>query len=147
MRNLFNDADRGELLARIGRVTDESKPLWGRFTADRMLCHLAQSMKMANGEIDVVPKKLPLRFFPLKQIAIYLAPFPKGVPTAPELLAAPETSVDDARQQVCDAIGRFAAKRDATAWSAHPAFGPMSRKAWGVLTWRHCDHHLRQFGV
>ena len=30
---------------------------------------------------------------------------------------------------------------------AHPAFGKLSPRAWGVLAWRHTDHHLRQFGV
>ena len=30
---------------------------------------------------------------------------------------------------------------------AHPAFGTLSAKQWGVLVYRHMDHHLRQFGV
>lgn len=142
------DADaRGRLLARLDRVNESSKPLWGKFTADRMLCHLAEAMKMANGELPVAPKKLPLRFFPLKQLAIYAMPFPKGLPTAPELLAAPATSVDDARADICGAIERFA-RRDANgALPPHPAFGALTSRAWGVLTYRHCDHHLRQFGV
>ncbi len=147
MKTLFNDGDRAAILARIGRVTDASAPLWGQFTADRMLCHLVESMKMASGGLPVRPKKLPLRLFPLKQIAIYLAPFPKGVPTAPELLAAPETAVDVAQLQLRAAIDRFAERSGATSWPDHPAFGRMSRGAWGVLTYRHCDHHLRQFGV
>lgn len=28
-----------------------------------------------------------------------------------------------------------------------PAFGRLTRPAWGVLSYRHIDHHLRQFGV
>jgi len=30
-------------------------------------------------------------------------------------------------------------------WPEHPAFGALSRRAWGVLIYRHMDHHLRQF--
>ena len=29
----------------------------------------------------------------------------------------------------------------------HPAFGDITTQAWGVLAYRHTDHHLRQFGV
>jgi hypothetical protein len=32
-------------------------------------------------------------------------------------------------------------------WPEHPAFGRMSRRVWGVLGYRHLDHHFRQFGV
>src|SRR5439155_229052 len=60
---------------------------WGRFTAPKMVCHLADSLKMAMGDLKVVPKHLPIRYPPLKQLIIYVAPFPKGAPTAPELLA------------------------------------------------------------
>jgi hypothetical protein len=30
---------------------------------------------------------------------------------------------------------------------AHPAFGPLTPAQWGALSFRHLDHHLRQFGV
>lgn len=29
----------------------------------------------------------------------------------------------------------------------HPSFGNMSRTEWGLLIYRHFDHHLRQFGA
>ena len=32
-------------------------------------------------------------------------------------------------------------------WPDHPAFGPMSHKAWGKLVYKHTEHHLKQFGV
>jgi hypothetical protein len=34
-----------------------------------------------------------------------------------------------------------------TVLQSHPFFGQMSRTEWGRLTWKHLDHHLRQFGV
>ena len=30
---------------------------------------------------------------------------------------------------------------------AHPLFGPMTWREWGVATYKHTDHHLRQFGA
>ena len=32
-------------------------------------------------------------------------------------------------------------------YAAHPIFGPLSRKEWGVWAFRHVDHHFRQFGA
>ncbi len=31
--------------------------------------------------------------------------------------------------------------------ATHPFFGSMTRSSWGVLGYKHFDHHLRQFGV
>lgn len=30
---------------------------------------------------------------------------------------------------------------------AHPLFGPMTWREWGVATYKHADHHLKQFGA
>ena len=29
----------------------------------------------------------------------------------------------------------------------HPLFGPLTRREWGVATYKHTDHHLKQFGA
>ena len=46
-------------------------PQWGKFTAPKMVCHLAESLKMAMGDLTVAPKDLPIRYPPLKQLIIY----------------------------------------------------------------------------
>lgn len=48
-----------------------------------MLAHVNDALRTPLGEIAPAPRNLPLRHFPLKQLIIYLFPFPKGVPTAP----------------------------------------------------------------
>ncbi len=101
---------------------------------------------MAVGELVVPSKKLPLRYPPLKQLILYALPFPKHAPTAPQLQRAPgawEREVADLNA----VLGRFVARDRAAEWPEHPAFGPLSAHAWGVLAYRHCDHHLRQFGL
>jgi hypothetical protein len=30
---------------------------------------------------------------------------------------------------------------------AHPSFGRLSGREWGILVYKHTDHRLRQFGV
>ena len=99
------------------------------------------------GDLPVASKTLPIRYPPLKQLIIYVAPFPKGAPTAPELLVRAPRGVghDVADVRRCSAArGRV---RHTDGWPEHPAFGKLSKRAWGVLIYRHMDHHLKQFGA
>jgi len=142
MKSLEQPTTRTELLARIDRVTDDTKPLWGKFTARRMLDHIARATEMAAGERDVAPKKLPVRYFPLKQLFLYVLPMPKGLPTSPELLNDSPEPLEKSKATLHRIIENFDPKP-----CDHPAFGMLSAHAWSVLVYRHCDHHLRQFGV
>jgi hypothetical protein len=108
---------------------------------------------MAMGEPAVAsrPARPILRHAPFKQLAVYLLPIPKGIPTSPELLlrAAGMTGGMWAAEQAefVAALERFGGRPVDYAWPAHPTFGPLSGSAWGVLQYRHLDHHCRQFGV
>lgn len=136
------------MLARLDRLTADTTPRWGRFTCPDMVAHLNESMRMALGEITPAPRKVPLRFFPLKQFIIYVMPFPKGVPTAPELIARSGRAVwAEEVKAFRELLDRLAARSGDTQWPAHPAFGAMNRRSWGVLGYRHLSHHFTQFGV
>ena len=147
MKSVWNDAAYRELRGRLDRLVPTASAQWGKFTAPQMVCHLTDSLKMASGELPVPSKNLPIRFTPIKQLIIYWAPFPKGAPTAPKLLerkpAAWEGEVESLRREL-DALVK---RGPAGPFVPHPAFGKLTSKAWGVLVYRHMDHHLRQFGV
>jgi hypothetical protein len=68
------------------------------------------------------------------------------VPTAEELLPADRGTVEDNKRELVRLI-RTVGESTSRTWPSHPAFGSLGRRGWGVLTWRHLDHHLRQFGV
>jgi Protein of unknown function (DUF1569) len=147
MKSIWQEETRRELHDRMARLAWDRRAEWGRFTAPKMVCHLADSLRMAVGDLKVAPKKSPIRYPPLKQLIVYLAPFPKGVPTAPELLAREPREWTDDVADVQSLLGRAAASRTTDAWPDHPVFGTLSKRAWGVLIYRHMDHHLRQFGA
>jgi len=116
-------------------------------TAPQMLAHLTGWMAMASGDLPIPPRNLILRFTPIKQLLIFWLPFPKGVPTAPELVGRPplKWSIEqDALRQHVEWFAQLGSKSD---WPDHPAFGKLTTQAWCVLGYRHMDHHLRQFGV
>ena len=146
MKTLWNTDHRRELDARVSRLTPRHEARWGTMNAAQMVAHLADAMRMATGELSIPMRRTPFRHPPLKQLMIYLVPMPKGLPTAKELQRAPrewDVEVADLRAM----LESFAARERKGPWPTHPIFGSLGAHAWGVLALRHCDHHLRQFGV
>ena len=139
---------RASFASRVARIGADTKPGWGKFSASGMLAHLNDSYRLCTGDLKAKSKNLPLRFTPIKQLVIYVAPFPKGAPTAPELLARCDGAVLDDEKKAYDAmLARLAAIKPGDPLPEHPAFGVLTHKAYGVLMARHTDHHLKQFGV
>jgi hypothetical protein len=147
MRTLWNDDRRDEILRRVESVEPAATPRWGRMNAAQMLAHLHESLRMATGDLAVKPKRMPLRYFPLKQLIVYVLPFPKRAPTAPELIVSEPPSAAITKLELHRLLHLFAERRTSEAWPEHPVFGVLGRKGWGVLVYRHMDHHLRQFGA
>lgn len=147
MKTLWNDDDRNELLERIGRVEESAQPKWGKMTAGAMLAHITEAMKMATGELVCKPKSMVTRFFPIKQLILYVVPFPKSAPTAKELLQGSDTPLAVSKLELVRLFNDAVSRRGQREWPSHPAFGAMNERAWGALAYKHLDHHLRQFGV
>lgn len=124
MPSLFDPQVRTAILDRVSRLTPERRPVWGRFTAPEMMCHVSAGLRQGLGELDAGPPSGPFARFPLNWLVIHVLPWPKGKGKSPrEFLVAPST------------------------WSASRVFGRISGSSWGVLEYKHLDHHLRQFGV
>ena len=149
MGSILNEGDRAAIRQRIASVTSASVPRWGRMDAKAMLTHLRQSALMALGELPVAGKgKRAFQVFPLKHLILYVARFPKGAPTAPELLVPDEAaSVDAIRSELVSLVERIGAGPREGYGPVHPLFGQLSFREWGVATYKHTDHHLRQFGA
>jgi len=146
MKTIWQEETRDELRRRLGALRPDAPPRWGRFSALQMLAHLADSVRMALGDLEVAPVKLPIRYPPLKQLIVYWLPFPKNAPTSPELVARRPADWEHERNAAGSLLERLASPPDGPR-PEHPAFGRLSEQAWGVLVYRHYDHHLRQFGV
>ena|SRR5437868_228499 len=146
-KSLSHARARQELLDRLERLTPDATARWGMMTAPLMLAHLADWMSMASGDIKTAARKHVLRYPPLKQLAIYWLPFPRGVQTSPELVGRTplEWSIEVA--SVRERVESFEKLYLRAQWPEHPVFGKMTPRAWGVFAYRHMDHHLRQFGI
>jgi hypothetical protein len=146
--SILNDDDRMAICRRIGSVTTASVPRWGQMDAKAMLTHLRLSALMALGELPVANKsKRAFQVFPIKHLILHVVPFPKGAPTAPELLVPDSATVDALRAELVTLVERIGEGPREGYGPVHPLFGRLSFREWGVATHKHTDHHLRQFGV
>jgi hypothetical protein len=113
-----------------------------------MLTHLRLSALMALGELPVACKsKRIFQVFPIKHLILHVVPFPKGAPTAPELLVSDAGPADAIRSELVSLVERIGAGPREGNGPVHPLFGRLSFREWGVATYKHTDHHLRQFGA
>jgi hypothetical protein len=146
MPSLRDAATRNATIQRLQRLTPSTKPKWGKFDSGRMLCHLNDALRMGLGDLAPAPmNRKALQHFPLKHLIFYVLPFPKNVPTAPELLSSSPTDFEADRRHLVELIDRLASSPK-SAGPTHPAFGPLTNDEWNSLQCKHIDHHLKQFG-
>jgi hypothetical protein len=113
-----------------------------------MLHHLHLSARMTLGDLPVVSvNKRAFQKFPLKHLLMYVLPFPKGAPTATELKPSAAVAFEEERAALLELLERIATGPSEGAGPDHPLFGPMTWREWGVVTYKHADHHLKQFGA
>ena len=148
MKSLFEPAVRDETIRRLRQVRADACPAWGTLTAPRMMCHLLDSLKISFGDVPVTFKPNPLanalgRWF----VISCPLPWPRGRLKAPPIFfaTAPAPEFEQDRAAVIAGLERFA-RGPAQAWGISPFLGPLTPEQWAKLNYRHCDHHLRQFG-
>ena len=153
MKTLANPADREEIVLRVMNVRPDSPRQWGKMTATQMICHLADSFRVMIGEKPAVsPMKSPLPAGVTKWLALYSGmPWPKGVPTRPEVDAflngtRPAAFTADVEELV-RLVNRFSSAARDFQWQPHPLFGMMPDRDWLRWGYLHMNHHLRQFGA
>lgn len=143
---IHDDVARAALLRRLDALRPELTPRWGRMSAPQMVTHLIEAYRMPSGELQMKRVAMPLR--PLvRWLMLYLLPFPKGAPTARELLARVPDSWEADVATLRAAIAAATKPPAGARVGEHPLFGRMSVRDWGVLLYKHTDHHFRQFGI
>src|SRR5262245_4080102 len=121
MPTLLNSAECEAIVQRLRRLQPDSRARWGTLTAPRMVCHLADSLRVGLGDLPARPiHNLASRTL-VKWLVVYspVQP-PKGkIQTAPEFLTTAPTSWPDDVATVERLIARLAATPTT---ATHPAF-------------------------
>ena len=149
MGSILNESDRTAIVNRVQSLSVSSQRQWGSMDVAGMLRHLNLSARMTLGELQVASKSKRLfQVFPLKHLILYVLPFPKGAPTASELKSdAAAASFEEERAALLNLLERIGTGPHDGPAPHHPLFGPLTWREWGVATYKHTDHHLKQFGA
>ncbi|MCC5936582.1 MAG: DUF1569 domain-containing protein [Lunatimonas sp.] len=137
------------LIARAEQLDDACVALWGTMTVTEMLHHCnVTNQQVLSWEGTVRPATLWQRI--VKWFNLYLMPrFPKNVkgPKRYDMKGkVDQARFAEERNQYIAYLRKFPHLRKPM-YSPHPFFGPLSTKEWGMVIYKHLDHHLRQFGV
>jgi hypothetical protein len=150
MKNMFDTATTAEVKERLGQLTPQSKREWGTMSAAQTVAHCSLAMENALGDTKP-PRVLIGRVLGpvIKKFALGNdVPMRKNSPTAPSLIVSDDRDLEAEKLRLTGLIDRFSQGGAAVCTQhAHAFFGKLTPEQWAELTYKHLDHHLRQFGA
>ena len=149
MKNLFDPTAAADILSRFEKLEPDSKALWGKMYVAQMLAHIQVPAQLALGDRQLKKNILGLLFGRIaKKKLLSEKPFPAGLPTDPSFVMKGEYDFHIEKRKALALLNRLVGGGETgLIKQTHPFFGKMTADEWGILTWKHLDHHLRQFGV
>ena len=160
MRVRFNVNDleaRNEFLATtlveaLATLPSDRKPTWGGLSAAQMVEHLLSVFELSTGKATS-ESSLPEEF-QIKARAFLQdnRPMPRGFESPlhknglpPLRYEAIPDAIEALRLESRAFLDLCASEPDSVL--VHPAFGPCTRDQWSRVHFKHCVHHLLQFGL
>ncbi len=152
MQTFLDTVEKDRIVARLHKVSPESRARWGKMSAHQMICHLNDSFLAASGDRRPSPSGGFLQRTVIKFVALRVPmAWPKGVPTRPEMDQFDGGTKPGEFQKDLDdllkTIDRFCRADRDFVWAPHPIFATMTDWEWMRWGFLHSDHHLRQFGA
>lgn len=148
LKTLNHPAHRADLFERLARLDPDAPAQWGRLTAPRMLSHLCDQMRMTLGDESCKPIPSLPRYPVLRELFLYVLPWPKGkIKGPPEAFEADPTAWAQDLATLRALVDEFLALDPDRDWPNHPHFGRMNQRSWATFSYKHFDHHLKQFGA
>ena len=150
MKNLFEATTVEDVKQRITSLNSGCERQWGTMTAAQALAHCSASMEWAVGD------SYPPRMFVGSLIGRMIKgkvlgdnePMRRNSPTAKTLIVKDDRVLEAEQKRLCALVDRFAAGGPKSCTThPHSFFGRLTPDEWAILTYKHLDHHLRQFGA
>ncbi|PKA99224.1 uncharacterized protein DUF1569 [Flavobacteriaceae bacterium MAR_2009_75] len=150
MKTIFDQNTRTELIKRIEKINENSKTEWGKMNVFQMLKHNTYW----NGWIIGKDKHTYKQEFigkifgkiALRKMIKDEKPFGKNIPTSSQFKAKDfNGDLEKEKNEWISLIKEYENYNNPN--FVHDFFGKMTKEQIGILVYKHCDHHLRQFGA
>ena len=147
IKNLFDAVVKQEICDRINKLTALTPHQWGKMDVAQMLAHVQIPMGVALGTTTVKGNWLMKLILPLFKKALYgEKPWKQGLPTDKTFIMTGQSKdFENEKNDLLDKINQISESNMIN--ERHPVFGKLTKEQWSKATWKHIDHHLKQFGV
>lgn len=150
MKTLFDKTTNDIIISRIEKLKPSSKARWGKMDAAKMLAHLDLSFQANFGEI-VLKRDLLLSTIlkPVsRKILLGEKPFWKNMPTDKKLIPKKPVDFFAEQERVIDVIKKYIIfGPEIISKNPHNILGKITPEQSAFISYKHLDHHLRQFGI
>ena len=103
MPSLWNEDERAAIVARVNRLTPQHQRAWGKMETSRVLAPLADSLRMALGDIPTKQQSGLMRTALMRYLIIHKLPWPKGKAQAPpEAFTTSPLTWEEDQRPCCD---------------------------------------------
>lgn len=150
MKNLYDATNAAEITNRIARLTPTNERQWGKMNLAQAIAHCSLAMQMATD--DLRPPRVFLGYIigGLIKPMVFRddTPLRRNAPTARELVVDDRRELEAEKARLIELVTRFASSGPARCTQhPHAFFGRLTPDQWAILTYKHTDHHLRQFNA
>ncbi len=136
----------------LAGLTVGTRPLWGNMTAQHMLEHLLWAFQCSTGKLQVQCRTPEAVIERVKRFLFNNSPTPRNfrnplLGETPPPLHFP--GLAEAREALRDELNSFVkqCRVEPGAVHVHPVFGPLDGDQWHRSHFKHCYHHMLQFGL
>ena len=150
MKDIFSKPVSDEVIARINTLEPETQPSWGKMSVDQMLAHCNVVYEAQYDDKHPKPKGIKKWLVKLliKKMVVGDKPYKKNGQTAPYFLIKGPKDFQVEKNRLIDYINKTQALgADYFDGTESHSFGPLTKKEWNVMFYKHLDHHLTQFNV
>lgn len=147
----FIDLDIETIIQTLEKLSPEAKPLWGKMSAQRMVEHLVDSVRMSTGK-NTFPLEIPEdRIERMQDFLRSEKPMMKNIEVPFAKDSTPlrneemELAIDELVIELIDFEEFYAENESRT--TLHPYYGNLNYELWTLLHRKHFTHHFEQFSL
>jgi hypothetical protein len=150
---MFITADLETLLTYLNRLSPEAQPKWGNMSAQRMVEHLTDSLRIATGKN---PQKLEIPEDRIGRMQLFLESDKPLMQNIAVPFATPEMNDQLRNEELELAVDEFVEEwlyfeelfeSEPGKTAVHPYYGALNYEQWLRLSEKHHTHHFTQFGL
>jgi len=147
IRDLFDPTVKQDIIDRINKLTPQTQRQWGKMDVAQMLAHVQMPIHIAFGTHQPKGSFLLRLIGPLFKSKLWDdKPYKHSLPTDPTfIMTGNAKDFEKEKATLLNLINSFTENNLIS--EQHPIFGKLTKENWSKATWKHLDHHLKQFGV